>query len=53
MENNYDSFISLNVVIRNNKKFAYKNNKTFRANEIIEKFTYTADSSDIENYTIS
>ncbi len=49
MENNYDKFLSyINVDIRNNKKFAYKNNRTFRANEIIEKFTYTADSSDIE-----
>ena len=31
MENNYDKFLSyINVDIRNNKKFAYKNNRTFR-----------------------
>ena len=49
MENNYDKFLSyINVDIRNNKKFAYKNNKTFRAEELIEKFTYKVQTIDRE-----
>lgn len=42
MSNNYEKFLSyVNVDIRNNKKFAYRNNKTFRAEEMLEKFTYS------------
>ena len=49
MENNYDKFLSyINVDIRNNKKVAYKNNRTFRAEELIEKFTYKVESIDRE-----
>ncbi len=49
MGNSYEKFMNyIYNDIRTNKKFAYKNGKTYAPNEIVDKITFTFDSTDRE-----